>query len=530
VHVRSVAAGGLYALLDDEVLSRPREAALLAIPVRRITLGDIGRLQRDVRPILEVAFLRGGRTAHAEDLGPLLRSGALELFDGLSWASSGRRFVRLDDGRDGLEDGWIALPRRRPPAPPRGESLEQRVTYLAGGSDSLFCLGIPVAVGGPGARRGVLAFGRGEVRAANAMEEGVEEGDEVHVRSVAAGGLYALLDDEVLSRPREAALLAIPDGHERTVAVARSVLGGSPPGGGTLRALDAWLAARCAYSLDLPPTLDGPPVEAFLFASRRGHCELFASSAAVMLRAVGIPARVAIGFRGGVWDPGARRYTFRGADAHAWVEAWFEDRGWVTFDPTPAPGEEGGGEDGWDEDGAAAEREGGWFQGVLRFDGAAQRRLFLAAVDGTQRWLRRAFLRDGGGFRRDTALAALAAAALLVGALLLRRGRRGRLPAGERARTPPPPPPEAYALLFERLAAAGVPRGPAETAREHAQRALSLGIVPATALLGVTGAFEEERWGGLPPPAGKRAALRGMAASVGRPPKPPAGGSRSPRR
>lgn len=486
------------------------------LPSREVALGDIGRLQRDFRPILEVVFLRGGRPAPAEDLGPLLRSGALETFDGFSWREPERRFVLLEDRADGIEDGWIALPRRRVPAPPAGEPLEQRVRHLAGGSDSLFAAGIPTAVGGPAAAGGVLSLGRGEVRAADNLPEGAE----VRIRSVAGTGPYPLLDDETLSRARTEALLAIPPGHERTAALARQVLGGAAPGAPTLRALEAWLAARCAWSLDLPRPVAGTPVEQFLFTSRRGHCELFASSAAVMLRALGIPARVAVGFRGGVLDPAASTYTFRGADAHAWVEAWFEDRGWVTFDPTP--GEAGLPERDGEEDGAGRAAGGSWLDGVLRFDGAAQRRLLVGAARGARDLLRNSLLGSDGRARWG-GIAALLAGLLLAGAALLLRGRRGAAAAGEApapAAPAPAPPPEAYALLLERMAAAGVPRLPAETAREHAARGAAAGLVPAAALARVVASFEEERWGGRAPAAGERVRLRDLAASVGRPAPP----------
>ena len=481
-----------------------------AVPVKQVHIGDIGRLQRDLRPLLEMSVTREGRPADAEEFGPLLRSGALEEFDGVSWSSADRRYVRLDDGSDARTDGWTSLPRRRPPAPPAGEAVEQEFLFLAGGSDAIFALGVPVAVGGPGVARGVLAFARGEVRAAEALAER----DVVRVRSVVGSGAYPLLDDEVLHRSREESLLSLPPDHERTATLAREILRGAPPGDGTLRILEAWLSARCVYSLDLPESVEGPPVEAFLFSSRRGHCELFASSAVVMLRAAGVPARMAIGFRGGVLDPVTLRYTFRGADAHAWVEAWFEDRGWVTFDPTPAPG--GGAERDLPEEGEDG-GEGGlgrWLDGVLRFDGAAQSRLLLSAAEGVRRSAARVVLREDGSLRWPSVLALAAALALLAAARLLRPRRPDAATAPAGAPPSPLPPPEAYAILLQRCAAGGVPRLPAETGREHAGRALALGFAPAAALEGVVASYEEERWGGRPPEAGERVRLRDLAERI----------------
>jgi len=87
------------------------------------------------------------------------------------------------------------------------------------------------------------------------------------------------------------------------------------------------------YSLQAPSGNGGDALVDFLTAARVGYCEQFASAMAVMLRTQGVPARVAIGFTGGVDDDGTR--TISTSDAHAWVEVWFEGIGWVSFDPTP---------------------------------------------------------------------------------------------------------------------------------------------------------------------------------------------------
>jgi hypothetical protein len=73
-----------------------------------------------------------------------------------------------------------------------------------------------------------------------------------------------------------------------------------------------------------------------LFHRKKGHCEYFASAMAVMLRVVHIPSRVITGFQSGVYNPISGSQLIRTSDAHSWVEAWLPDRGWTTFDPTPA--------------------------------------------------------------------------------------------------------------------------------------------------------------------------------------------------
>jgi hypothetical protein len=87
------------------------------------------------------------------------------------------------------------------------------------------------------------------------------------------------------------------------------------------------------YSLATAPPSGSDALSDFLFRGKRGYCEQFASSMAVLLRAIGIPSRVAVGFTSGFPEGNQRMITT--SDAHAWVEAYFPGSGWTTFDPTP---------------------------------------------------------------------------------------------------------------------------------------------------------------------------------------------------
>src|SRR5207245_7309416 len=83
-----------------------------------------------------------------------------------------------------------------------------------------------------------------------------------------------------------------------------------------------------------PPGRD--PVDYFLFDLRADFCEYFASAMVVMLREVGVPARLVEGFTTGQFDSGSGQYIVREQDAHAWVEAYFPQYGWIEFEPTPS--------------------------------------------------------------------------------------------------------------------------------------------------------------------------------------------------
>ena len=90
-----------------------------------------------------------------------------------------------------------------------------------------------------------------------------------------------------------------------------------------------------AYTLE-PPLLGRDSVDEFIFGSKRGFCEHFASSFVFLMRAAGLPARVVTGYQGGDINPVDQVMVVRQSDAHAWAEVWLKGRGWVRFDPTAA--------------------------------------------------------------------------------------------------------------------------------------------------------------------------------------------------
>ncbi|MGB5347160.1 MAG: DUF3488 and transglutaminase-like domain-containing protein [Woeseia sp.] len=89
------------------------------------------------------------------------------------------------------------------------------------------------------------------------------------------------------------------------------------------------------YTLE-PPRLGANPVDEFLFDTRRGFCEHYASAFAVMMRSANIPSRIVLGYQGGELNPLGNYLIVRQSDAHAWNEVWLEGRGWVRVDPTAA--------------------------------------------------------------------------------------------------------------------------------------------------------------------------------------------------
>jgi transglutaminase-like putative cysteine protease len=104
---------------------------------------------------------------------------------------------------------------------------------------------------------------------------------------------------------------------------------------------DALIGAEFAYDEKVDARDDIDALETFLFTTRRGFCQQFASAMAVMLRSIGIPARVALGFTTGnaLSNTEPNVYTVTTKDAHSWVEVWFgAEFGWLRFEPTPGIG------------------------------------------------------------------------------------------------------------------------------------------------------------------------------------------------
>lgn len=129
--------------------------------------------------------------------------------------------------------------------------------------------------------------------------------------------------------------LQVPDSTgSRVKALADNVTADAGTPYAKARAVESWLQANKNYSLD-GPAANGHLVRTFLFDSKTGYCVHFASAMAVMLREEGVPARFVTGYAPGE-RVNATTSVVRGTDAHAWVEVYFPNVGWVRFDPTPA--------------------------------------------------------------------------------------------------------------------------------------------------------------------------------------------------
>lgn len=130
----------------------------------------------------------------------------------------------------------------------------------------------------------------------------------------------------------DAALRSSP--YARTYALAQLLASGAQSPYDYVRKVIARVQRDARYSETPPAPKRGvEPLEAFLFDDHAGYCQYFAGATALLLRMGGVPARVVAGFAPGSRD--GKDHVVRDLDAHSWVEVYFPDIGWVTFDPTP---------------------------------------------------------------------------------------------------------------------------------------------------------------------------------------------------
>jgi transglutaminase-like putative cysteine protease len=140
-------------------------------------------------------------------------------------------------------------------------------------------------------------------------------------------------------------LLADPTYREYFVAFrplydkALQVIGRARSPYGAAVALESWFrqTGNFVYTQQPPKTRANYELVDFL-RTKRGYCQHFAGAMALMLRSLGVPARVAAGFTSGEYDSATGTWTVTDHDAHAWVEVWFRGYGWLPFDPTPGRG------------------------------------------------------------------------------------------------------------------------------------------------------------------------------------------------
>ncbi len=164
------------------------------------------------------------------------------------------------------------------------------------------------------------------------LDQPLERRRQYGVDSVAQYQLQPLLTAQEGRR-----YLQLPSqGNPQSRALARQLVAESGgEAGEVVRLLLARFNREFIYTLE-PGRLGHDSIDQFLFESKQGYCEHFASATTFLLRSAGIPSRVVAGYQGGEWNPYERYLQVRQYDAHAWVEYWLPEQGWQRLDPTAA--------------------------------------------------------------------------------------------------------------------------------------------------------------------------------------------------
>lgn len=295
-----------------------------------VRIGEIGELQRDRTPAFRVRFLEGTPPGLIR-----WRGAALADFNGHAWMNT------LETWNEFAQGGRINVAsdeQRRLP----GQRLFYEVQTLASMDRVVLSAGVPEYV--------YLPEGRLRMNGEGGLRQ-IALDTSLPAYSIAAWpGAAAGLDPHpvasdatliALTPERRGRYLRLPNLHPKIRDLARSVTALSSDD--MARALAVEEHLRSSYAYSLKANISGrEPLFDFLFQTKAGHCEYFASAMAVMLRSLGIPTRVVTGFYSALPEPVEDWYVIRSTDAHSWVEVWIPGRGWLVFDPTPP----GGGRDG----------------------------------------------------------------------------------------------------------------------------------------------------------------------------------------
>ncbi len=247
---------------------------------------------------------------------------SLDQFDGRIW-SSNRRYEAADDALSG-------------PAPGRSVVIEQDVEIAALSSVWLPAAYRPVQIDGIDAGYDADS---GSLIASGA--EPVPEGTRYELRSVQPTITQDILSEAAATAPASIATTytALPEGFSTAIqTLAGEIVAGATTQYEKARRLQDWFqSGQFTYDLTVMSGHSANDLERFLFETKTGYCEQFAGAYAALARSAGLPARVAVGFTPGELGDDDRYHVF-GYNAHAWPEVYFDQIGWVAFEPTPGRG------------------------------------------------------------------------------------------------------------------------------------------------------------------------------------------------
>jgi len=308
-----------------------------------VELGQIGEIKKNSTVVMRV---KTGRLVGYPTL--RWRGIALSSFDGKRWSSPDHDSVTIPAGMN----GWINIQDR--PTEPDSTATVLRYTILLQpiATDTMFAPANAISI------RGNLS-GEGSNQEAGARRSYVIRDvtgslfNPFHNFSTLRYEGFSLLPARNVPRLRAASAeypedirstyLQLPKLDPRIPELAKQITARALTPYDKTITLETYLRSHYAYNLNLTGKPGDDPLAHFLFETRSGHCEYFASAMAIMLRTLDIPTREVNGFLPGEYNDLGEDYIVRASDAHSWVEVYFPGSGWMTFDPTPPGAEDAGG-------------------------------------------------------------------------------------------------------------------------------------------------------------------------------------------
>ena len=294
-----------------------------------VNLGAIGPIKRDPSIVMRVEVPR--YTSHTVDRF-YLRGVSFDQYDGKSWTN------RLGYRRNLSEEspGMFIIRGHQGPTPSRlGDAIQQNILLEPLDTSVLFAA--PFVENISGKFPAVQSDFSGSVYLPFPSSSRIEYA----VVSRSHPVLPADLGSEPTVYPESFTkhFLQIPYTSERISKLTEDMTRSQQSPYEKAQAIQTFLIRNYRYSLDAPLAGVDRPLEEFLFFRKTGYCEHYATAMVIMLRTVGIPARLVTGFLATEWNEYGSYYVVRQQDAHAWVEVHLPHSGWVMMDPTPPSGE-----------------------------------------------------------------------------------------------------------------------------------------------------------------------------------------------
>jgi Ca2+/Na+ antiporter len=290
----------------------------------KVDLGVIGAVKQDPTLVMRVQFpeLDGEPVQRV-----YLRGAAFDHYTGQSWTNTFSRRRLFAKSEDGLFDVGVKSTMN-----PKAQRVSQEILLEALDISVLFGLPFADEIQGPFAS--IETDGMGGFWLPHAFPSRFQYGVTSTINALSNEDGRAELSDYPAGVKQR--FLQLPSVDTKIAELAQAVTRTTTTPYGMTMAIKQHLLNNYQYSLDVGSVQSASPIEDFLFTRKAGYCEHYATAMVVMLRTLGIPARLITGFLPGEWNEFGHYYTVRQQDAHAWVEVWFPRSGWVTFDPTPS--------------------------------------------------------------------------------------------------------------------------------------------------------------------------------------------------